>query len=277
MKIRNLETNENRYIDTRFVFIGAGGAALPLLQKTDIDESDGFGGFPVSGQWLVCKNKDLVEKHFAKVYGKAEVGAPPMSVPHLDSRIINGEKSLLFGPYAGFSTKFLKNGSFFDLFGSIEFDNLIPMIAAGMSNIPLTQYLIGQVTQSHEDRVNVLKKFIPDANLDDWELREAGQRVQIIKKNKEKIGVLEFGTEIVHSSDGSVAALLGASPGASTSVNIALDLLKKCFKAKTESPEWQQKISEMIPSYGKSLYVEQELCRTLRKKSHILLKIESDF
>lgn len=273
LKIKNLVTKEKRYIDAKFVFIGAGGGALPLLQKTDIDEADGFGGFPVSGQWLICKNKALIEKHHAKVYGKAEVGAPPMSVPHLDTRIINGEKALLFGPYAGFSTKFLKHGSYFDLVGSLEFDNIIPMIVAGLRNIPLTSYLIGQVTQSPEDRLDALKKFIPNANIEDWVLEEAGQRVQVIKKNKEKIGVLEFGTEIVHSANGTVAALLGASPGASTSVSIMLELLEKCFKDKMQSPEWQAKLTEIFPSYGKSLYKDQDLCRQIRAKTHGLLEI----
>jgi malate dehydrogenase (quinone) len=267
LKIRNLKTNVNRFIDARFVFIGAGGAALPLLQKTDIDEADGFGGFPVSGQWLICKNPELVELHSVKVYGKAAVGAPPMSVPHLDTRIIDGKKSLLFGPYAGFSTKFLKKGSMFDLLGSIEFDNLIPMIAAGLQNIPLTRYLIGQVTQCQEDRLESLLQFIPDAKIEDWELQEAGLRVQIIKKNKTKIGVLEFGTEIVHTQNGTVAALLGASPGASTAVSIMLNLLEKCFKTRMESPEWQNKIKEMIPSYGKSLIEDQTLCRQLKHSS----------
>lgn len=271
MKIRNLKTNENRFIDTKFVFIGAGGAALPLLQKTDIHEADGFGGFPVSGQWLICKNPELVALHSVKVYGKAAVGAPPMSVPHLDTRIIDGKKSLLFGPYAGFSTKFLKKGSMFDLLGSIEFDNLIPMIAAGLQNIPLTRYLIGQVTQSAEDRLESLLQFIPDAKIEDWQLQEAGMRVQIIKKDKSKIGVLEFGTEIVHTENGTVAALLGASPGASTAVSIMLNLLEKCFKTRMESPEWQNKIKEMIPSYGKSLLEDQERCRTLKNKAEIAL------
>ena len=273
MKIKDLTTKEHRYIDAKFVFIGAGGGALRLLQKTDNDESDGFGGFPVTLQWLVCKNPEIIERHCAKVYGKAAVGAPPMSVPHLDTRIIDGKKSLLFGPYAGFSTKFMKKGSFFDLFGSIEFDNLIPMIAAGLQNIPLTRYLIGQVTQSVEERVEELQKFIPNANAADWELREAGHRVQIIKKNKQKVGALEFGTEVVHSKNGSVAALLGASPGASTSAFIALDLLQKCFKDRMESAEWQAKLNEIVPSFGKSLSDNPELCRTIRMKTHQYLEI----
>jgi malate dehydrogenase (quinone) len=237
IEVKDRETKVSKKIQTRFVFIGAGGGSLPLLEKSGIPEGKGFGGFPVSGQWLVCTNPEIVEKHQAKVYGKAAVGSPPMSVPHLDTRIIDGKKALLFGPYAGFSTKFLKNGSYMDLPLSIKLNNIKPMISAGIHNIPLTKYLIDQVRQSPEDRIEALSDYMPLAKISDWRLETAGQRVQVIKKDKKEGGVLEFGTEMVTSADGSIAALLGASPGASTSVSIKLDLIHRCFKEQATSPE----------------------------------------
>jgi malate dehydrogenase (quinone) len=235
-----------------FVFIGAGGGSLPLMEKSDIPEIKGYGGFPVSGQWLRCTNKDVIDQHHAKVYGKAAVGAPPMSVPHLDSRFINGEKALLFGPYAGFSTKFLKNGSYLDLFFSVEMHNVWPLITAGVNNIPLTKYLIDQVSQTMEERMNTLREFYPGAKDNDWEQVTAGQRVQVIKKEGAS-GVLKFGTEVVTSQDGTIATLLGASPGASTSVSIMIELLKKCCPEQFESIGWQSKLKEIIPSFGLKL------------------------
>jgi len=226
LEARELHAKTTRHIHAKFVFIGAGGGSLLLLEKSEIPESKGFGGFPVSGQWLRCVNQQIIEQHEAKVYGKAAVGSPPMSVPHLDTRQISGKKYLLFGSYAGFSTKFLKNGSYLDLPLSIKVNNIRPMIAAGLDNIPLTKYLLHQVTQSPEDRLDALREYLPKAKLEDWELETAGQRVQVIKKDPEHGGILEFGTEMVFSADHSIAALLGASPGASTAVSIMLFSLK---------------------------------------------------
>lgn len=273
VRVKRLDTGERKHIVAEFVFIGAGGGAMPLLEKSDIPEAKGYGGFPISGQWLRCTNESIIAQHLAKVYGKAEVNAPPMSVPHLDTRVINGKKELLFGPYAGFTTKFLKNGSYFDLPLSIELSNIYPMLAAGVHNIPLTKYLIEQVVQSHEDRVASLKTYLPTAKAEDWELLVAGQRVQIIKKNEAEGGVLEFGTEIVATADGTLAALLGASPGASTAVSIMLNLLQKCFPMAMESPEWQQKIKTMIPTFGQSLAYNSELCVQTRKRTHRILEL----
>ncbi len=271
LKVKNLGTSESRKVTARFVFIGAGGGSLPLLEKSSIPEGKGFGGFPVSGQWLKCVNPEVIKKHQAKVYGKASVGSPPMSVPHLDTRMIDGKRELLFGPYAGFSTKFLKSGSYLDLPLSIKPTNIFPMMAAGIKNIPLTKYLIDQVKQSPQDRLNALKEYFPEAKMEDWELEVAGQRVQVIKNDPVKGGVLEFGTEVVSAADGSIAALLGASPGASTAVSIMLDLLNRCFKAQINSPEWQNKMKEMIPSYGKSLGQEPELATKLREETSKVL------
>jgi malate dehydrogenase (quinone) len=263
--VKDLATKKKREVVANFVFIGAGGGSFPLLEKSDIPESKGFGGFPVSGQWLKCINPELIEKHHAKVYGKAAVGSPPMSVPHLDTRMIEGKKALLFGPYAGFSTKFLKNGSFLDLPLSIKLNNIRPMLSAGLHNIPLTKYLIDQVRQSPEDRLEALKEYLPAAKIEDWELEVAGQRVQVIKKDEEQGGILEFGTEVVNAADGSLAALLGASPGASTAVSIMLDLIKRCFKDRIYSDDNQEKLKEMIPSFGQALGDNPELCRQTRQ------------
>jgi malate dehydrogenase (quinone) len=273
IEVKDRDLKVTKLVHTKFVFIGAGGGSLPLLEKSGIPEGKGFGGFPVSGQWLVCTNPEIVEKHQAKVYGKAAVGSPPMSVPHLDTRMIDGKKALLFGPYAGFSTKFLKNGSYLDLPLSIKLDNIKPMLSAGIHNIPLTKYLIDQVRQSPEDRIEALSDYMPMAKIGDWRLETAGQRVQVIKKDKKEGGVLEFGTEMVTSADGSIAALLGASPGASTSVSIMLELIQKCFKAQAQSPEWQNGFRKLIPSYGKSLAKNQELAEKTRNRTSSILRL----
>ncbi len=264
VEVKDGITKDTKRLNARFVFIGAGGGSLPLLEKSGIPEGKGFGGFPVSGQWLRCTNKDVVNRHHAKVYGKASVGAPPMSVPHLDTRMIDGERALLFGPYAGFTTKFLKNGSFMDLAKSIKFSNIIPMISAGLDNIPLTKYLLHEVRQSPEDKLQALQQYMPGAAMKDWELEIAGQRVQVIKKDAKEGGVLEFGTEVVTAADGSLAALLGASPGASTSVAIMVGLIERCFPDQVKTLPWQDKLKVMIPGYGRSLLNEPLLCDQMR-------------
>ena len=238
-------------VTARFVFVGAGGYALGLLQKSGIKEIRGFGGFPVSGEFLRTDNPDLVARHRAKVYGKAAVGSPPMSVPHLDLRVIDGTGSLMFGPYAGFSPKFLKSGSLVDLFASIRWHNLFPMVAAGLGNLSLVKYLISQLAASKKTKFAELQQFFPDAKPEDWYQITAGQRVQVIKKDRKKIGVLQFGTEVVAASDGSIAGLLGASPGASTAVPIMLGLVEKCFPDRMDA--WRPRLTEMIPSYGTQL------------------------
>jgi malate dehydrogenase (quinone) len=275
LKIRNLATGEKVVARARFVFIGAGGGSLPLLEKSGIPEANGFGGFPVSGQWLKCQNPEVIARHEAKVYGKPALGAPPMSMPHLDTRQINGRKELLFGPYAGFSTKFLKKGSYTDLFRSIELGNIRPLLYAGARNLGLTKYLIGQVLQTPAERTAALREYYPQANPADWELAVAGQRVQVIKKDKKQGGVLEFGTEMVTSADGSIAALLGASPGASTAVAIMLDLVQKCFPERAATPEWQAHFRRLVPSFGQKLADNPALTAAVREHSREVLRLEA--
>lgn len=271
--VRNLLSGEKQQTNTKFVFIGAGGATLHLLKRAEIKERKGYGGFPVSGLWLKCLNEDLIKDHQAKVYGKATVGAPPMSVPHIDTRVIDGKKELLFGPFAGFSTKFLKNGSLLDLPTSIKIDNALPMIFAGIKNIPLTKYLIEQLRLKPEDRIEELKQYVPSAKLADWELAQAGQRVQVIKKDKKEGGVLEFGTEVVVAEDGTVAALLGASPGASTAAAIMFGLIQKCFKEQAATNRWKEKMKEMAPSLGESLSKSPGLVKATRERTNKILKL----
>ncbi len=252
LKVRNLESGIVEHHTAKFVFIGGGGGSLHLMQKSGIPEGKHIGGFPVSGLFMVCNNPDVIAQHHAKVYGKAKVGAPPMSVPHLDTRFIDNKKSLLFGPFAGFSPKFLKTGSMFDLVTSVKPDNLLTMLSAGAKNVSLTKYLIQQVMLSNEKRMEELREFIPNAKSEDWDVVAAGQRVQVIKDTEtDGKGTLQFGTEVVSTTDGSIAALLGASPGASTAVSVMLEVLTKCFPEHME--EWEPKIKEMIPSYGVSL------------------------
>jgi malate dehydrogenase (quinone) len=274
VKAERRDTGAVEAVRARFVFIGAGGRALPLLIRSGIPEARGYGGFPVSGMWLWCKNREVVERHAAKVYGKAKLGAPPMSVPHLDTRVLQGKKQLLFGPFAGFSTKFLKNGSYLDLFRSLRPGNILPIIAAGLTNLSLTAYLVGQVLQSQAARRRELREYFPDARDEDWELRVAGQRVQIIKRTKDALGKIEFGTEIVVSKDGSLAALLGASPGASTSAAVVLDLIEICFAEEMKSKKWQSALLRLIPSFGvSSLGDAPESLTKLRARSDAILKI----
>lgn len=271
----NKKSKQTHHIHSKFVFIGAGGAALTLLQKSGIPESEGYAGFPVSGIWLRTDNEHIAARHPAKVYGKAAVGSPPMSMPHLDRRHIDGKISLLFGPFAGFSTKFLKHGSYWDFFRSIEFNNLLPLLAVGRDDLKLTEYLIGQVLETHEERFNALREFYPLVNESDWRIAVAGQRVQIIKKDPVHGGILKFGTEIVMSSDNSLVALLGASPGASTATSIMIDVIERCFADKLSDTKTLAKIKKMLPSYGKSLIDDAELCKKIRLKTAKILNIHS--
>ncbi|AIS19593.1 malate:quinone oxidoreductase [Pseudomonas rhizosphaerae] len=271
--VKDVNSGTTREIDAKFVFLGAGGAALPLLQMSGIEEGKGFGGFPVSGQWLRCDNPEVVKRHQAKVYSQAAVGSPPMSVPHLDTRVVDGNKSLLFGPYAGFTTKFLKHGSFLDLPLSVRAANIGPMLAVARDNMDLTKYLMSEVRQSMEQRLDSLRRFYPEARAEDWRLEVAGQRVQIIKKDAKKGGVLQFGTELVSAADGSLAALLGASPGASVTVSIMLDLLERCFPEQTRSPAWATKLAEIFPAREKVLAVDAEVYRRVSHDSDVALEL----
>lgn len=276
VRVKNQKTGELQKLEAGFVFLGAGGGALPMLQKSNIDESKGYGGFPVSGQWLVCQKPAIVNQHNSKVYGKAPIGAPPMSVPHLDTRVINGEPALLFGPFAGFTTRFLKQGSMFDLFGSVSPTNLRPMLSASRTNMDLTRYLIGEVFQSHSERVAALRDYFPDADEEDWKLQSAGQRVQIIKKSEEGGGKLEFGTEIVAAKDGTLAALLGASPGASTAAHAMIDVIERCFADRIQSPDWQERMKTMVNSYGQSLVEDEPLLNKVRERTLSTLQLKPD-
>jgi malate dehydrogenase (quinone) len=268
-------------VSAKFVFVGAGGGALPLLQKSKIPEGKGYAGFPVSGIWLRCEVDAVSHHHHAKVYGKAAVGSPPMSVPHLDTRIIGGKRSLLFGPYAGFSTRFLKHGALTDLFASLTFDNVVPLLDVARDNVRLAEYLIGQVLQSSNQQFATLKQFFPRAVKKDWKEAVAGQRVETIKPHesqgwlKHEEGELEFGTELVVAEDKSLVALLGASPGASTAASIAIDVLKKCFGNELTEAAWLPRLKAIIPTYGIDLKTDADACRRTRAETAPVLKVDN--
>ncbi len=238
-------------LNAKFVFVGAGGWALKLLQRSGIPEIKGYGVFPIGGQFLKTTNPAIVSQHKAKVYSQASVGAPPMSVPHLDTRVVDGEASLLFGPFATFSPKFLKNGSMFDIVSQVRTHNLWPMLRVAFANPDLITYLVGELLKNHRKKVDGLRVFMPTAKDEDWSLIDAGQRAQVMKKDAQKGGVLQFGTEVVSAADGSIAGLLGASPGASTAVPIMLNLLKTCFPEQYTG--WEPALRELIPTYGEKL------------------------
>jgi|TARA_B100000519_G_scaffold80157_4_gene69379 malate dehydrogenase (quinone) len=258
--------------DAKFVFVGAGGWAIKLLQSSRIPEISGYGVFPIGGQWLKTSNPAIVARHRAKVYSQASVGAPPMSVPHLDTRVVDGETSLLFGPFATFSPKFLKNGRWFDLFAQVRPGNILPMLKVAIDNPGLIKYLVSELLKNHAQKVASLRDFMPTAKDEDWELLDAGQRAQVMKKDPKKLGVLQFGTEVVTSADGSIAGLLGASPGASTAVSIMLGLLKTCFPDRVS--EWEPRLRELIPSYGETLNPRPEAADAVLETTARVLAIQ---
>ncbi|WP_034057910.1 malate dehydrogenase (quinone) [Lacinutrix jangbogonensis] len=271
VEVKNTITGNKQFLDAKHVFIGAGGGSLLLLQKVEIEGKDGYGGFPVSGEWLVCKNEALIQQHLGKVYSKAGPNDPPMSTPHLDTRFIDGKRQLMFGPFAGFSPKFLKEGSSLDLFKSIKTDNIKPMLSAFWDNLPLTKYLIEQVTASHEDRMNDLRKFVKEAKSEDWEILVAGQRVQIIKKDEYEGGKLQFGTEVVRSKDGSITCLLGASPGASTATHVMLEVFEIAFPEVVNSKEGKEKLKKIVPIW--KLELDSKIFNAQLEKSKKALKL----
>ena len=263
-------------VRTAFVFLGAGGKTINYLQKSKIPEANNYGGFPVSGKWLICEEKYLTEKHNAKVYGKADIGSPPMSVPHLDTRWIDGKRLLLFGPFAGFTTKFLKQGSYFDLFNSIKKNNIVSMLDVGFKNNDLINYLISQSLKNHNSRVENLKNMMPSADPSNWYLKNAGQRVQIIKKTN-KGGSLKFGTEIVTSSDGSLSALLGASPGASTAVSIMVKVLTRSCLFLNDKINLQKKINDLIYQSQLTYESDKDFLINIKKRNNSILGFHREF
>ena len=270
--VYDLATQTEKTVKAKFVFIGAGGASLKLLQMSGIPEAQNYAGFPVGGQFLSFDDPRLTTQHRAKVYGQAETGAPPMSVPHLDTRFLDGKQTMLFGPFALYSTKFLKNGSWFDLFSSVNMHNVAGMMEVGVDNLDLVQYLVQQARLKDSDRQAELLKYYPSAKPDSWKLITAGQRVQIIKKDPEKGNVLQFGTEIVADKDHTIAALLGASPGASTSPSIMLGLLPKAFPEQM-AQGWEARIKEIVPSYGQQINSSAALTNQIRRATSETLQL----
>lgn len=272
-KVRSgADRNRRNVTRARFVFIGAGGGALPLLQKSGIEEIKGYGGFPISGEFFRTDNPEVVARHHAKVYAMPPVGAPPMSVPHLDTRIVDGKASLLFGPYAGFNTRYLKQGSLLDMFASLRPGNIPTYVGIGLTNFDLVSYLIGQLAASTERKFKELVKFFPEAKREDWRLITAGQRVQAMKRNPNGKGyLLVMGTDVVTKADGTLAGLLGASPGASIAPAAMLDMLERCFPEKWG--RWQDKIRGLVPQFGVKLNEHPDLAAQVQHDTAQVLGI----
>ena len=276
VRAKNRTTGEIHVNCTKFVFVGAGGGSLPLLQKAGIPEARGLGGFPIGGQWLVCENPEIVSSHQAKVYGQALDAAPTMAVPHLDTRILNGNKALLFGPFAAWTTKFLhKQGRVTDLPFSIRPNNLSTLINIGIHNLDLVRYLVQQGMQSMADRMKILHVFYPGAQAKDWKLIDAGIRVQAIKKTDGQAGIVHYGTEVITDASRTICALLGASPGASVSVNIVLDVIGKCFPQLLASPEGHARMKAMIPTYDEDIKLPENAARfrEVRQQAEEILQL----
>jgi malate dehydrogenase (quinone) len=269
--VRSVADDSLRVVRAPFVFVGAGGYALPLLQKSGIEEIRGFGGFPISGQWLRCTDPSIIDRHDAKVYGKAAVGAPPMSVPHLDTRYVGGKRSLMFGPYAGWSPKFLKSGRYTDLFESMKPSNITQMMAVAPPNLDLMVYLGSQLAATHHKRFEALLEYMPEAREADWEEVTAGQRVQVIAPDAKKHGVLQFGTQLIAAADGSIGGMLGASPGASTATSIMLTMLERMFPERIEG--WRPTLRQMVPSWGVHLSEDPELARRTLERTAAALEL----
>lgn len=264
--------NQKVTLYSKKIFVGAGGWALKLLQNSGIKEAKGYGTFPVSGHFLKTEAPALVAKHQAKVYSQASVGAPPMSVPHLDTRIIEGKPSLLFGPFAGLNFKFLKHGSILDLPLSIRPANILPYLSVAVSNFPLVVYLVKEILKSPGQKIASLREFVPLANAADWELYEAGQRAQVIKPAGVS-GSLQFGTEVISSSDSSIAGLLGASPGASVAVRVMLDVIEKIYP--DDFASWQPSIKKLVPSFGVDLNSDSVLAAASLKHTAEVLNLKA--
>lgn len=232
----------------RRVFVGAGGMALRLLQRARLPEIRGYAVLPVGAAFFRCSTPEVVARHESKVYSQAGIGAPPMSVPHLDRRFVNGTGHLMFGPYATFSTKLLKQGRLTDFFTTLQWHNLHVIAAALIQNLSLMRYLLGELAARPRKKFAKLQHFYPKADLDQWELIPAGQRAQLVTPDHRRIGVLHQGTELVVGGGGTIAGLLGASPGASTAVPIMLNLLQQCFPVEWQK-SWKNIVNEAIPGH----------------------------
>ncbi len=260
-------------IKGRRVFVGAGGWALKLLQRSGIPEIRGYGTFPVSGHFLRTDNPALVAKHNAKVYSQAAVGAPPMSVPHLDTRVVDGKRYLLFGPFAGLNPKFLKHGNPLDLFLSVRPANLFPYLSVAIGNFGLVRYLIKEILKNRRAKLAGLREFVPEAVDADWQLYEAGQRAQVIEPKGRFGGSLQFGTEVIASADGSIAGLLGASPGASVATEVMLDVMKRFYGAEYEN--YLPGLKKLMPALGRNLNGDAKLAKKVLADTAKTLKLKA--
>lgn len=242
---REVATGVRFTVRARFVFVGAGGYALRLLQRARLPEVRGYGVLPVGAQFLRTDDPVVSAAHTGKVYSPAGPAAPPMSLPHLDRRVVDGQVSLLFGPYATFSTRLLVHGRRTDLFTTIRAHNIVPLLGACLRDTGLIRYLVVQLLTPRRAKFAQLRRFVPTARQADWYPVPAGQRAQLVRPHPRHGGEIVFGTELVTGADGTVAGLLGASPGASVAPAIVRDLLTRCFPDRLG--RWAPALAGLLP------------------------------
>ena len=254
----------------RFVFVGAGGSSLRLLQRAGVPEVRGYGVLPVGAAFLRCSTPEVVRLHDAKMYGQAQDGAPAISVPHLDRRAVDGREHLMFGPYATFSTRLLKHGRRTDLFGTLRWNNLHVLAAALAQNLGLVRFLVKQLLASDRDKLAQLRRLYPGASSRDWEVIHAGQRAQLVVPDRRRVGRMQlWGTKLTVTGDGSMAGLLGASPGASTAVPIMVDLLQRAFPSEWEQ-RWRERMHAAVPGLARDHWDTDAVAEVLGRTSAAL-------
>lgn len=226
------------------LFVGAGGGAFPILKKSHLPFARRFTGFPVGGRFLQAEiTEEQASQYRAKTYGKAEVGAPPMSVPHLDLRVAEGKHYLLFGPFASFKPVLEKGRGFLDYLSSMRLHDIPGLLNVAVEHFPLVKYLVSETFKGEKSMLDSLEKFAPGlSSRFNWQPVEAGQRVQIIKD-----GDLQMGTEIIVSTDKTYGTILGASPGASVSPEVMLRALEQLVPSLCAGESAKEKLKEMFP------------------------------
>ncbi|KZX75231.1 malate:quinone oxidoreductase [Oleiphilus sp. HI0009] len=253
------------------LFVGAGGGAFPILKASHLPAGRRFSGFPVGGRFLAAEiDKEVAQSYGAKTYGKAAVGAPPMSVPHLDLRVADGKYYLLFGPFATFSPILEKGRGIVEFIRMVHLHDIPNLLNVAREHFPLVTYLFKETFKGESAMLKTLDEFAPGlSNKFNWKVVQAGQRVQIIKD-----GDLQMGTEIVTSEDLSYGTLLGASPGASVSPEVMLRCVKTLFPKIVKKEAAQERLKTLFDETDVDVLIEDaDKYREIRNSADKILGI----